>query len=223
MSGRLRRSCEKSDWDIACLRARLATSHDRKGVFFGRSGIACLRARLTTSHDRKGVIFGRSDIACSRARLASALIARTYLGSSRAARVSKRRPNPNKPARSLFRLCAKCDAEFAQLALRDGRGRVAHQVGAARRFGERNYVADRRLTRQNHHQAIEPEGDSTMWRRAIFQSVEQEEETAPSLFIRHAERGEDLRLHVAAMNTNRAGAQFCAVQHQVVRLGAAAC
>ena len=37
-----------------------------------------------------------------------------------------------------------------------------------------------------------------------------------------SERRENLGLHVAAMNTNGAGAQFGAVQHHVVRFGAAA-
>src|ERR1035437_528473 len=54
----------------------------------------------------------------------------------------------------LFGVPAQADAELAQLALRNGRGGVAHQVRAARRLGERDHVANRTLARQNHHQAV---------------------------------------------------------------------
>ena len=42
-----------------------------------------------------------------------------------------------------------------------------------------------------------------------------------SLLFAEAQRGENLRLHVAAMDTNRARAQLRSVQHQIVRFGAA--
>jgi len=38
-----------------------------------------------------------------------------------------------------------------------------------------------------------------------------------------SQRGEHLRLHIATMNTNRARAHLHAIQHQIVRFGAAAC
>ena len=76
--------------------------------------------------------------------------------------------------------------------------------------------------REDHHQPVEPQRDSAVRRSAVFERFEQEPEAAARFFLAEAERGENLRLHVAAMNTNGARAEFGAVQHQVVRFGAAA-
>src|SRR5476649_763443 len=113
-------------------------------------------------------------------------------------------------------------AQFAQGALGDCRGGVAHQVSAAGGFGERDHVADGRFACQKHHQAVEAQGDSSVRRGAVFQGIQQEAEAAAGFVVGHAERGEDLRLHIAAVNTNRAGAEFHAVQHDVIGAGAAA-
>ena len=93
---------------------------------------------------------------------------------------------------------------------------------ALRGLRERNHFADGSFARQDHHQAVQAQRDSAVRRRAVFQRFQQEAEAPLGFFLGEPERGENLRLHVAAMNTNRARAQFHAVQHQVVRLGAAA-
>ena len=89
-------------------------------------------------------------------------------------------------------------------------------------FGKRNHLANGGFARQNHHQSVQAERDSTVRRRAIFQRFQQKAEAPFGFFIRKSERRKNLGLHVAAMNTNGARTQLRAVQHHVVRFGAAA-
>src|SRR5690349_17036145 len=99
-------------------------------------------------------------------------------------------------------LLLECDAELAKLAVGDRRWGVAHQVGAARGLGERDHIANRRLAGQEHHQAVQAEGDAAVGRGAVLQRVEQETEAAARFVVAETERREDLRLYVAAMNTD---------------------
>src|SRR5262249_19630537 len=104
------------------------------------------------------------------------------------------------------------DAQFAKLTLRHRRWSVTHQVGAASRLGEWNYVADGGLAGQQHHQTVEAESDAAAGRGARSQGVQKEAESAARFFVAESECGEDLGLNVAAMNTNGARAQFGSVQ-----------
>src|ERR1039458_3931793 len=56
-----------------------------------------------------------------------------------------------------------------------------------------------------------------MGRRSIFQCVEQKAEAIHRLLARQAQQFKYLQLKLAAMDTNRAAAEFLAVEHQVVR------
>src|SRR5271168_3471162 len=60
-----------------------------------------------------------------------------------------------------------------------------------------------------------------MGRRAIFERVQQKSEALACLLFAKTQRRENLRLHVAAMNTDGARTKFGAIQDQIVRLGAA--
>src|SRR5450432_1874808 len=119
-------------------------------------------------------------------------------------------------------LAADGDTQLTQGTLGNRRGGVAHEVCTAGGLGERDHVADGSFAGKNHHQAVEAQSDSAVRRGAVFQGIQQKAEAAAGFFVGHAERGEDLGLHIAAVNTNRAGAEFHAVQHQVIRAGAAA-
>ena len=68
-----------------------------------------------------------------------------------------------------------------------GRG-VRHQVGAARGLGEGDDFADGGFPGQDHHQAIEAQGDSTVRRRAVFERVQEITEAATCLVVREADR-----------------------------------
>src|SRR5229473_5002351 len=103
---------------------------------------------------------------------------------------------------------AELDSQLAQVSLWNFAGRVAHQIGALRRLGEGYHFANRSFTRQDHHQAVESQRDSAVRRRAVFESVEQKAEAFPCFFVAEAERRENFGLHVAAMNSNRAGTKL---------------
>src|SRR5579883_87788 len=60
-----------------------------------------------------------------------------------------------------------------------------------------------------------------MRRSAIFQSLQQKPEAVARLFRGESKSRENFRLHVAAVNTNRSGAQFDSVQNQIVGFSAA--
>src|SRR5205809_7027157 len=55
-----------------------------------------------------------------------------------------------------------------------------------------------------------------MERRTISPSFEEKAETVACFFFRHTQRAKSLALNILAMNTDRAGAQLCAVEHQVI-------
>jgi hypothetical protein len=79
-------------------------------------------------------------------------------------------------------------------------------------LGNGNHVADGSLARQDHHQAVQAERDAAVRRRAVFQRFQQKSRSGGALLFAESQRGEHLRLHVAAVNTNRARAQLRAVQ-----------
>src|SRR5437763_5285673 len=97
---------------------------------------------------------------------------------------------------------AQGDTQLPQLTLRHRRRRVAHQVCSPRGLGEWDYVADGGFACQDHHQAIETESDSAVRRSAVFQRIQEKAETAVRFLRSEPKRSENLRLHVAAMDTN---------------------
>src|SRR5277367_6209811 len=58
-----------------------------------------------------------------------------------------------------------------------------------------------------------------MRRRAVGQRVEEEAEATTKLFFAEAERAEEAFLNVLAVNTNAAGAEFVAVENEIVPFG----
>ena len=58
-----------------------------------------------------------------------------------------------------------------------------------------------------------------MWRSAVGQGIEKETETCPRGLFSHAERFENQRLHIAAMNSDRAAGYLDAIDNRVVGFG----
>lgn len=58
------------------------------------------------------------------------------------------------------------NSQVAQLLWIDLRGGLRHEVHAAVVLWESHYVADALFTADQHHQTIEAQGDSSMWRRS---------------------------------------------------------
>src|SRR5690242_9383014 len=112
-------------------------------------------------------------------------------------------------------------AQFPQLPLRNRRRRLAHQVGPLRGLREWNHFTDGILAGEDHHQTVEAERNPSVRWCAILQGFKQKAEPPFGFVFAESERRKNLRLYVAAMNTDRAGAQFDAIQHQVVGFRAA--
>src|SRR6267378_496778 len=72
------------------------------------------------------------------------------------------------------------ELELLEIFRIDGRGCAVHEGGGARRLRERDRVADGFPSVEEHHQAIQAQGDAPVGRRAVFEGLEQEAE----LFLR---------------------------------------
>ena len=67
-----------------------------------------------------------------------------------------------------------------------------------------------------HNDAVQTERDATVWRASILKRAQQETELLFSLFLADFQKVEYRRLHGPIVNTNRAAADFGAVDHQVI-------
>ena len=77
---------------------------------------------------------------------------------------------------------AHTDRQLAQLRLAYRRWRIGQRTRCGLCLRERDRIADAFSTGHQHHQPVEPEGDSTVWRSAEFQGIEQEPELALRFF-----------------------------------------
>ena len=91
------------------------------------------------------------------------------------------------------------DAQFFQLIGADSRRSFGHGALRALGLGECDDIPDRIGAAQKHDQPIEAEGDSTMWRSAIFQGFQQETELRLRLILSDAEEIQNTELDVAAV------------------------
>ncbi len=87
-------------------------------------------------------------------------------------------------------------------------------------FGEGDDFADGFFAGEEHDDAVEAERDAAVRRSAVGQRVEEEAEAAAELFFGEAERFEEALLHVLAMNSDAAAAEFDAVEDEVVAFAA---
>src|SRR5690606_12978308 len=125
----------------------------------------------------------------------------TYLSAAR-------RPYPDRSATSErlgvgFGL-AQTNIQFAQLLGVHRTGGVRHQTGSRLRLRKRDDIANRFGAGHQHHQPIETESQATVWRRTIFQGIEQEAKLLFGLFRANTQHAEYGFLHLAVMNTDRA-------------------
>ena len=72
---------------------------------------------------------------------------------------------------------------------------------------------------QQRADAIEPERQAAVRRRAVFERLEKEPESVARFLVGHAEQAEDLGLRLAVVDTDAAAAQLPAVEDDVVGLG----
>ena len=105
-----------------------------------------------------------------------------------------------------------------ELLGRNARRRARQRVGATRHLREGDDLANVRLAREQSDEAIEPEGEATVWRSAHLQCLEQEAELLTSLVLGQTESAKDALLDVLAMDSDRSRTELPAVPDEVVCL-----
>ena len=121
----------------------------------------------------------------------------------------------------LLRFAAKLDVKLAQLLFVNRRRSLREEALSALRLREGDDVADRVGFDHHGNDAVETESEAAMGRRTELEGIEEEAELLTSLFGADLKRGKDLLLNVLAVDTDRAAADFPAVQDAVIGLGVA--
>ena len=75
--------------------------------------------------------------------------------------------------------------ELAELLVAYGGGGVDHEVDGLGRLGEGDDFAERGCAGEDHHDAVEAEGDAAVRGGAVLECVEEEAEAGVGFFIRH--------------------------------------
>src|SRR6185312_16068791 len=115
---------------------------------------------------------------------------------------------PHDARRAVHHRLGGLDPELTELAPVDRGGRPRERVAARSGLRERDDVADRLAAGEDGHQAVEPERDPAVRRRAVLQRLEQEAEAPIGLLLGHAESLEDLLLDLGLVDTDRAAAEL---------------
>src|SRR3990167_7239726 len=68
------------------------------------------------------------------------------------------------------------NAQLSQLLGIDAAGSAGHQVGGPLRLGEGDAIADAVQSGEEHHQAVDPQGDAAVRRGAVLQGLQEEAE-----------------------------------------------
>src|SRR6185312_3987133 len=97
-----------------------------------------------------------------------------------------------------------------------GSGRIDHQIDSFSRLGEWDDFTQAVGSGEDHHDAVETQRDSTVWRRPKFQRLEEESKSGTRFFIGHPKSIEDLLLNVLTVNSDRTRSQFGSVQNDVI-------
>src|SRR5260370_30417268 len=112
------------------------------------------------------------------------------------------------------------DSQLSQLRVAHWSGRVYHHVHRLGCFWEWDNLAQTLRSSQNHDYAVQAKRDPAVRRPAVFQRFQEKTEARFRLLLAHAQRTEDLPLHILAVNTDGARTQLGAVHHDVVGQGA---
>ena len=107
--------------------------------------------------------------------------------------------------------------QLAELPRFDRRRSAGQQAGALLRLGERDHVPYAVEAQEHHQDAVDPEGDAPVGRRAHLQRFEEKTELLDGLFFLDAEELEHLHLLVFLVYPDAAPADLHPVQHEVVR------
>src|SRR3990172_3695071 len=111
------------------------------------------------------------------------------------------------------------EAEFLELHGIHRRRGTCHEALNPLRLREGDHLADRVGPRQQHDEAVEPEGDPPMGRGAEFEGLQEEPEPLPRLLRAEPKGIEHLLLSLPVVVSDAAATQLVAIDHEVVRLG----
>ena len=112
------------------------------------------------------------------------------------------------------------NAQLVELVAVDFAGGFGHEVDGGGGFGEGHDFADGFFAGEEHDDAVHAESNTAVGRGAVGEGVEEEAEAAAEKFFREAQGFEEALLNVLAVDSNAAGAEFDAVEDEVVTLGA---
>ena len=84
------------------------------------------------------------------------------------------------------------------------RRRIRHRVRATLRLRESNHLTDVLFPSKNRSEAINTEGESTMWRCTVFKWLKEEAESLIGFFVRDTQTVEYSALQFRFVNTNGA-------------------
>ena len=101
--------------------------------------------------------------------------------------------------------------QFAQLCFRGFGWGIGERAPGGLCFREGHDVADGFGAGHQHDEAVKAEGDAAVRRAAVFECIQQEAEFFLGFFCADAEAFEDALLHVVAVDTDGATADFGAV------------
>lgn len=109
--------------------------------------------------------------------------------------------------------------QFLTLLLINGSGSVQHHIAACIVFREGNEIADGIAATEQGAESVEAECDTSVRRCAVFERTQQKPKFFVGFFLAEAEGIEHAFLNVALENANGAAADFCAIEHEVIRIG----
>ena len=115
---------------------------------------------------------------------------------------------------------SRADVELTQLLVVNQAGCLAHDIGSTLVLREGDDIADRFPLGHQHHQTVKAEGQTTVGRRAILESVHHEAKLGVSLFLGQAQSLEDLLLQVGVVEICDvvSGAEYQTLCGAVLRL-----
>ena len=114
------------------------------------------------------------------------------------------------------------EVELGQLSCIDFARCIGHQVAGFLRFGKRDDFADVFQPGEQHHPAIDSQGDSAVGWCTESKCIEQKSETVFGGLFVDPQQAKYFGLYLAVVDSDRTTACFATVDDKVVGLGTAA-
>src|SRR5271154_382785 len=110
--------------------------------------------------------------------------------------------------------------KYSQEGLRDGGGRVHHDVASPLVLGKRDNPPEILFPTREHDDPVDPQRHPAVGRGAILERPHEEAEAVLDLLGRHAQHLEDLALQFGFVNADRTRPELPAIENHVIVLRA---